>query len=212
MDLASLLTFMTVATLLVISPGPNSLLLAKTVPCLGKRAGFFNIVGFVTAFYLHGTLSIFGISLILLQSAKAFLLFKLLGASYLCWIGAKNLYQAFTNKKTTQANDKFMGKNKSTSVGSFFEGFLTNALNPKVSIFYLAAFPQFINLDNSLSSAYMLVSAHALINFIWFSTMVLMLGKLNEFASSQRFTLWLKSLSGIFFVGFGLKLATLKPE
>jgi threonine/homoserine/homoserine lactone efflux protein len=87
-------TFMFVASLLVMSPGPNGILIAKTVPTSGRAAGFANLARFVTAFYLHGALSVLGISVILVQSATAFSIVKYLGAAYLCWIGIKALRAA----------------------------------------------------------------------------------------------------------------------
>ena len=92
---AEILAFALVAALLVISPGPNGVLIAKTVPTSGRGAGFANVAGFVTAFYLHGALSILGISIILVQSATAFAIVKYLGAIYLCWIGVKALWEAY---------------------------------------------------------------------------------------------------------------------
>ena len=58
MDIVQILSFMLVAALLVISPGPNGLLLAKTVPISGKVAGLANIAGFIAAFFVHGSLSV----------------------------------------------------------------------------------------------------------------------------------------------------------
>lgn len=63
MTLAEILTFSLVAALLVMSPGPNGVLIAKTVPTSGRTAAFANVAGFVAAFYLHGALSILGISI-----------------------------------------------------------------------------------------------------------------------------------------------------
>jgi hypothetical protein len=68
MSIAEILSFAFVTALLIISPGPNGILIAKTVPASGRGAGFANIAGFVAAFYVHGTLSICGISLLLAQS------------------------------------------------------------------------------------------------------------------------------------------------
>ncbi len=95
MDWTHLASFTLVTALLVMSPGPNGLLIAKTVPTSGRAAGFANIAGFVSAFYVHGTLSVLGISVILVQSAQAFLIVKMIGAAYLCWIGLKALRDAF---------------------------------------------------------------------------------------------------------------------
>lgn len=211
MDLINVLTFVFMATLLVISPGPNGVLIAKTVPVSGRKAGFANIWGFVVAFYLHGTLSIFGISVLLVQSAQAFLIFKLLGAAYLCWIGVKSIIAAWkSEEKVTNSSTPNHQKTVSTRY-AFIEGFLTNALNPKVSMFYLAAFPQFLSIGESATNAYLLVSAHVIVNMLWFSAMVILLARLKTFATSATVTKWVKSITGAVFIGFGLKLAFLKP-
>ena len=72
MTLAEIVAFATVAALLIMSPGPNGVLIARTVPTAGAGAGWWNITGFASAFYVHGALSIFGLSVILLNSAWAF--------------------------------------------------------------------------------------------------------------------------------------------
>jgi len=73
---SEIVTFVLVASLLVMSPGPNGVLIAKTVPTSGRGAGFANVAGFVAAFHLHGALSILGISILLVQSATAFTIVK----------------------------------------------------------------------------------------------------------------------------------------
>ena len=95
MDWTQLATFTFVAALLVMSPGPNGVLVAKTVPLSGRTAGFANVAGFVSAFYLHGILSILGLSALLAQSATIFFIVKMLGAAYLLWIGLKALRDTF---------------------------------------------------------------------------------------------------------------------
>ncbi|WP_444890687.1 LysE family translocator [Microbulbifer sp. DLAB2-AA] len=210
MDWNNIFTFIAVATLLVISPGPNGFLITKTVPLSGYRAGLANISGFVAAFYVHGTLSIFGISILLVQSANAFLVFKMLGAAYLIWLGLKALRNAIS-KSTAANNLEAVLQQKPTSIkGAFLEGFLTNTLNPKVSIFYLAAFPQFMCVDGSAFSAYSLVTAHSLVNVVWFSAMVFTLTKVKNTTSHPKFKTWLNSITGVVFIGFGTKLALAK--
>lgn len=208
MDTLSLISFMAVAALLVLSPGPNGVLIAKTVPASGKSAGFANIAGFVAAFYLHGSLSILGISILLVQSSAAFFVFKILGATYLCWIGIRSLVSAWKNESVTPSDSSIKGS--TTPGGAFTEGFLTNALNPKVSMFYLAAFPQFVPVDSQIAAAYVLVCAHAAINVLWFSAMVVLLARLKKFSQSSTVSRWLKSITGIVFIAFGAKLAALK--
>ncbi len=212
MDIDNILAFIAVATLLVISPGPNGLLITKTVPILGRKAGFTNIAGFVAAFYVHGTLSIFGISLLLVQSAQAFFIFKLVGAAYLIWVGVKTLINNFKSEPVNQPSAVHDRKKIVSIYEAFIEGFLTNVLNPKVSMFYLAAFPQFISADQSPVSAYLLVASHALVNVVWFSLMIVMLSKVKSISNTVRFKKWLNSVTGVVFIGFGAKLALLESK
>ena len=208
MSLIDIISFMAVTTLLVISPGPNGILIAKTVPLSGKAAGFANIAGFVAAFFLHGSLSILGISVLLVQSADAFFVFKMMGAAYLCWVGIKSLWAAWQNQQTI--SDMSQKTTVSSKKKAFIEGFLTNALNPKVSMFYLAAFPQFIPSGVEVSIAYFLVFLHAMIAVMWFSAMVFLLSRFTLMATTSSVSRWLTSITGIVFIGFGAKLASLE--
>jgi threonine/homoserine/homoserine lactone efflux protein len=209
MEIAQVLSFTVVASLLVMSPGPNGILIAKTVSISGKAAGFSNIAGCVAAFFLLGSLSIFGISLLLTQSAQAFFIVKMLGVAYLCWIGIKALWSAWRGDENTVSIKP--GEGKRSLAKAFVEGFLTNALNPKVSMFYLAAFPQFIPLTGEADSAYLLVFIHSAINLLWFSGMVFLFSQLVRAANNKTFQRVLKTTAGLVFIGFGAKLASLRP-
>ncbi|MDX1320578.1 MAG: LysE family translocator, partial [Oceanospirillum sp.] len=178
----------------------------------GHRAGLINIAGFVVAFYVHGTLSIFGISILLVQSANAFFIFKMLGAAYLIWLGIKALRNAIRQPaaQTTLAAEP--AQKPVSMKGAFYEGFLTNILNPKVSVFYLAAFPQFMPVDGSALSAYSLVTAHSLVNVLWFSAMVFTLSRIKSATNNPTFKVWLNSITGVVFIGFGAKLALTKSS
>ncbi|WNJ97235.1 LysE family translocator [Vibrio ruber] len=211
MELQNVLTFIMVATLLVISPGPNGFLIAKTVSTSGRSAGFANVWGFVTAFYVHGTLSIFGISVFLLHCAEAFYILKIVGAAYLIWLGVKSLRNVSKISEIELSGHDINSPKYESIHKAYIEGFLTNVLNPKVSIFYLAAFPQFLTVNDSALSAYALVSAHAAINFMWFSAMILLLSGMKKATNSIKFRKWLSSVTGVIFIGFGAKLAFLKP-
>ena len=206
MELTTILAFMTVTARLVISPGPNGVLIAKTVPTSGKLAGFANIAGFVTAFYIHGVFVMFGPSMLLLRSAELFFVVKMLGAAYLCYVGFKALMQAWKGKVVVDAVTP--AKRRRTLIAAYIEGLLTNALNPKVSIFYIAAFPQFLPLESTTAAnVFLLVFLHSMINLVWFSAMVLVFSRLTGFARSGRAERWIKAITGVVFIGFGMKLA-----
>ena len=206
MELTTILAFMTVTALLVISPGPNGVLIAKTVPTSGKLAGFANIAGFVTAFYIHGACVMFGLSMLLLRSAELFFIVKMLGAAYLCYVGFKALMQAWKGKVVVDAVTP--AKRRRTLIAAYIEGLLTNALNPKVSIFYIAAFPQFLPLESTTAAnVFLLVFLHSMINLVWFSAMVMVFSRLTGFVRSGRAERWIKAITGVVFIGFGMKLA-----
>lgn len=210
MTIAIVLAFAAMAALLVMSPGPNGVLIAKTVPTSGPAAGFANIAGFVAAFFVHGTFAIFGLSVLLLQSASLFTAVKLAGAAYLIWIGAKALRDAWRGLPVALAKVK-PARRRRTLAKAFGEGFLTNALNPKVAMFYLAAFPQFIPPEAvSTLSAYLLVAVHAVLNIAWFAPMVLLFERLSSVTRSGTIQRALKAATGMVFVGFGIKLAMLR--
>ncbi len=209
MDLVQIFGFAIVAALLVMSPGPNGVLIAKTTPTSGKAVAFANIGGFVAAFFVHGTLSIFGISIILVQSAQLFFAVKMVGAAYLVWLGLKALYEAWKGVKDVAVIAP--ARRNRTFAAAVSEGFLTNAFNPKVTMFYLAAFPQFIPEGQAaISSAFFLVTIHVLINVIWFSAMIFLFSRLTAAAQSGAFQRWLKAVTGVVFLSFGAKLATLE--
>jgi threonine/homoserine/homoserine lactone efflux protein len=195
--------------LLIMSPGPNGVLIAKTVPTSGRNAGFANIAGFFASFYVHGAFSILGVSVILMQSATAFMIVKYAGAAYLLWLGIKALKTAFRSEGVAEAVTP--AKRKRTLLKSFLEGFLSNFLNPKVALFYLAAFPQFITIgQDSAGLFFLLVTIHAVLNAIWFTGMVLLFSYFSRGAPSKVFKRWLNGVTGFVFIAFGLKLATFK--
>ncbi len=210
MELTQILTFAMVSGLLVMSPGPNGVLIAKTVPTSGRIAGFANITGFVAAFHVHGALSIFGISILLVRSAELFFWFKMAGAAYLTYIGLRALYEAWRGAVNTAPVKP--ASRKRTLFAASGEGFLTNVLNPKVSMFYLAAFPQFISTGpDSVQSAFLLVGIHALLNIIWFAAMVLLIDRLRAASHSVGVQRFIKGVTGLIFVGFAAKLAAFRP-
>lgn len=206
LELSDTLSFAVVAALLVMSPGPNGVLIAKTVSLSGRGAGVANVAGFVGAFYLHGLLSIFGISLILTQSAAAFSIVKLAGALYLCYLGVQVLRGG---RGGGAAPGPAAAEHRRRKLrAAFAEGFITNALNPKVSLFYLAAFPQFISpASGGLLPALLLVVIHSALNAVWFSLMILFFGYFDRAGANGLYQRVMRGVTGIALLGFGGALA-----
>ena len=209
------LGFAMISLLLVISPGPNSILILKTVSGKRCRSGIENIIGLVSATFVHGAVSILGLSAIIVQSAELFMLVKFVGAAYLFYLGVKTIYVSLSNKGSVSSSSVAESKSKDIRFHkNFTEGFFTQILNPKVSMFYLAAFPQFMNFgDSNYLSAFVLVSIHASIIFLWFLSMSVFISKVKFIASNGRFGLWVQRFSSgvlVFFSGLIITQETSK--
>lgn len=205
-----LLTFTIISLILVMSPGPNSALILKTVTGRGFTSGMENIAGLVLATFVHGTISIMGLSAIILQSAELFTLIKLAGAAYLLYLGVKTIYGTFATKaQTLDPSSSPSEVEVKSRHKNFFEGFITQILNPKVSMFYIAAFPQFIDFGSSnYLAAFVLITIHASIIFFWFLGMSMLISRIKLVASGSRFGLWVQRFSGGVLVLFGGLLVT----
>lgn len=215
MNIDIILTFATISLLLVISPGPNGVLILKTVPLHGKKSALNNVLGIFTATYLHGILSFFGLSAIILSSAELFMIIKILGALYLLFLGIKSFYTIFKKKdeiKEVLQNEIKKEKKRSHAL-SFIEGFLTQILNPKVSMFYLAAFPQLIDFKNAVfMDIFLLTSIHAITMLVWFTLFIILLGKSSKAFESKAVKNIVQGLIGTVFLYFSYKILNVETS
>ena len=215
MNIDIILTFATISLLLVISPGPNGVLILKTVPLHGKKSALNNVLGIFTATYLHGILSFFGLSAIILSSAELFMIIKILGALYLLFLGIKSFYTIFKKKdeiKEVLQNEIKKEKKRSHAL-SFIEGFLTQILNPKVSMFYLAAFPQLIDFKNAVfMDIFLLTSIHAITMLVWFTLFIILLGKSSKAFESKAVKNIIQGLTGTVFLYFSYKILNVETS
>lgn len=215
MSMDIILTFTMISILLVVSPGPNGVLFLKTVPMYGKKSGMTNLLGIFTATYVHGALSFFGLSAIILSSATLFMIIKIVGALYLLFLGVKSLYSLIKKDekvKETLQNSIKKDEKRSHKI-SFIEGFLTQILNPKVSMFYLAAFPQMIDFSNAaFLDIFTLVSIHAFTIFIWFTLFILLLGKTAGALKSNFIKNMIQGLTGTVFIYLSYKILNVESS
>jgi len=210
MDWNHIPTFFLMALVVEVSPGPNFLLIIKTVTTAGRVSAIANITGFSTAFMLHGALSIFGVSVILSSSASLFFTVKLLGAAYLCYLGIQVLRELAASKRLLSSTPMYDLPALPPPLGSqslirgWREGFITNCLNPKISMFYLAVFPQFIGTASyATADSYFLVMIHIFVNAIWFFLVTIFITRLLQAAKSDKLVHFFKIFSGVALIGFG---------
>ena len=146
-------------------------------------------------------ISALGLSIVLAQSAALFQSIKLFGALYLVWLGL----QALRQLPEPQTDEKLT---KLANWTAFQEGLITNLLNPKVTILYLALLPQFISPDDPvLAKSLLLAGIHNLLSLIWLSGLVLMIGQGKRWIEKRSVQLWLSRISGVILIGLGVRLA-----
>ncbi|WP_312508382.1 LysE family translocator [Chryseobacterium culicis] len=134
-----LIFFIIAALILVISPGPNMIYLISKSITQGKKSGFISLAGVVCGFLFHIIMVSFGLTAVLLAVPIAYTVLKTLGTVYLFYLA----YQAIKPKSRNIFDvDKNVAHDSPKKL--FTIGFLTNVLNPKVAVFYLSFFPQFI--------------------------------------------------------------------
>ncbi len=203
--------------LIVTSPGPNLFLLLRTTPSRGVSAGMATTLGFAAAIMTHAFLSVLGVGAVMLSSPLGFAMLKLLGAVYLSWLGIKALRAAW-GSRAIALGEPGDAVSRHTSVAalraSFGEGFLTNALNPKPALFYLAIFPQFLENPGAplLVQGSLLGAVHAVLAIGWYGLVVVGLSRISGWISSQPVWQTIQGLSGVALVYLGFRLLTLRNE
>ncbi|TDQ42633.1 LysE family translocator [Aureibacillus halotolerans] len=150
MDVPVVLSFLGVAILVTLAPGPDNLFVLAQSMTYGKRAGFATSLGLCTGLLGHTAAAALGISAIVYQSAFAFQVVKWAGALYLLYLA----WRAFAERHEEQGADKL--KNQS-SYALYRKGIVMNVLNPKVSLYFLALLPQFVSVEQGSVPLQMMV-------------------------------------------------------
>jgi threonine/homoserine/homoserine lactone efflux protein len=200
--------FALVATLLAITPGADTLLVVRNALTRSRTAALATVAGIAGGCLVHATLSAVGVSLILVQSAEAFAALKLCGAAYLIVLGLQSVRRWLRPDGGPPAAVEGGRTAAPRRLRSFLEGLLTNVLNPKVGIFYLAFLPQFIGPgDPVLVRSLLLRTLHIGIGVIWLSILSFGVGRIRPFVERRIWRARLEGLSGAVLIGLGVRLA-----
>ncbi|PAU77926.1 LysE family translocator [Halomonas salipaludis] len=199
--------FLIAITLLTMSPGVDTLLVIRNTARGGVRDGVLTSLAICCGLFVHAAVSALGISLILLQSAWAFHLLKLVGAAYLIWLGVQSLLSA---RRGVALPVAAMGTKRSLVPAwvPLREGLLSNVLNPKTVVFYMAFLPQFIApSDPALLKSLWLAGVHFLIANLWQIAIVLTVGRAGQWLAKRWVSRCLEGATGTVLIAFGVKLA-----
>jgi len=206
-DIDNFYLFLTVSILINLSPGPDMIYTAARSLSQGTRAGIFSAFGIFAGCLFHTTAAVFGLSKIIEESVLLFSIIKYAGAAYLIYLGVRSLLKNSKNKKEIDTLPRL------TNRKIFFQGMLTNILNPKVAIFFLSFLPQFINPQSS--------HLREQIAFLglWFdtqgaATLILVACAVGAFKNllqkNKAFWNWQEKITGVILIGLGVKMFFVK--
>ena len=206
MDTHQLLLFIAAGLVLNLTPGPDVFYILAHALRSGARAGIVAAAGITAGCFVHIFAAAIGVSALLATSAIAFTVLKWVGAAYLMVVGLRMLLS-----RQGGALPSGVPGVAAVPLGRIFtQGFLTNALNPKVALFFLAFVPQFIAPDvENKGLAFLLLGLLFNFNGFWVNAgwALLAAWTARRVGAVQRGLHWLERAAGALFIGFGLKLA-----
>lgn len=209
MSLDPLLLFIAAGLLLNLTPGPDVLYIVTQSLRSGARAGVVAALGITAGCFVHIFAAAVGVSALMAASSTAFTLLKWAGAAYLVYVGLRMLLARTPSAINLEAATK--GNTGASDLkGIFFRGFWTNALNPKVALFFLAFVPQFIAPEvEHKALAFLLLGLLFNFNGLWINIgwALVAAWMATRMAAVQRRLQGLERLAGWLFIGFGVKLA-----
>jgi len=202
-EISSIYFFISISFILLISPGPNTIYVVTKGMTEGRKAAFKAVLGASAGDMVQVLAASLGLAVLLQVSSLAFFIVKMLGASYLFYVGIRcflNKQQLFikSSEKETKSKDLF------------FTGFFTSALNPKTTLFFMSFLPQFISKQSVYAQQQMLLlgAMFVIMGFFVMIAYAVVAEKLRCWISkNERIQVYLNWITGIIFIGFGLRVA-----
>lgn len=196
-----LVTVSLIAIIMAISPGADFIMITRNSIFFGRKAGIYSALGISAAIWLHISYSIAGLAMIISKSILLFSIVKYCGAAYLIYIG----YKTFKSKSTIEI-DEVSGTLSAFS--AFKTGFITNALNPKTTLFFLSIFTQVVEPSTPIYIQVIYGVIISVAHLLWFAAVACCLTHprlLQAFKNSKQ---TIEKIVGAVLVGFGIKIAT----
>ncbi|KVA08394.1 lysine transporter LysE [Burkholderia latens] len=200
--------FVLAVFLLNVTPGPDTAYIVGRSVAQGRSAGLMSGLGISAGCCVHALACAFGLTALLAASAAAFTVIKLVGAAYLIYLGVRMIF-------SKQAGAPAEAPAGQPAVAKplrqlFMQGFWTNVLNPKVVLFFVSFFPQFVSADSPHKALAFLAlgSVFVVMSTIWSCIVAWVAGTVTQrFSGKPGVKKWLDRTVGSAFVGLGLRLA-----
>ncbi len=202
-------TFIAAALVLIMIPGPDQALVTRNALAGGRSAGFLTTIGGALGLTVHAGAAALGVSALLVASATAFTILKVVGTAYLVWMGIQTLRAARNAAHAGEPPVVLADRPAGSSWKYLRHGFLSNSLNPKIALFFVTFLPQFLNpASNTFGQALLLSGIFAVLYVAWFSVYVLGVDQLGGLLRRKRVRAAIERVTGALLIAFGVRLAT----
>jgi threonine/homoserine/homoserine lactone efflux protein len=200
--------FAIAALVLIMMPGPDQALITRNALVGGSYGGLLTMLGGVLGLTVHASAAAVGLSALLLASAAAFTVLKIAGTVYLLWLALQMLRSAArTRREPAPEQPVAMPPRRSAYLR---QGFLSNALNPKVALFFVTFLPQFLSADGGSprAEALLLSAIFALLYLTWFGLYVAAVDRLGRWLRRPKVKARIEQITGLVLLTVAVRLAT----
>ncbi len=195
-----------VILLAAMSPGPDFVIVLRSVLSGGRRAGMACAAGIASGVLVWAVVTSIGIAGLLAASAVAFTVVKLVGAAYLVLLGVQSLLAA-RRGGYEQAKEPEAERTGRGALVADRQGLLTNLFNPKVAVFFLALWPQFLPHDATVVDTSVLAAVAAVTSLVWFTVLSNVVTVLRRFLTTSKVRRTIDAVMGTLLVGIGVRIA-----
>jgi threonine/homoserine/homoserine lactone efflux protein len=201
-------TFAIAALVLIMMPGPDQALITGNALAGGRHGGVLTMLGGVLGLTVHAGAAALGLSALLLASTTAFTVLKIVGAVYLLWLGVQMLRSARRSRRLPVADEAVAVPRRRSAY--LRQGFLSNALNPKVALFFVTFLPQFLSADSGSprAEALLLSGIFAVLYLAWFGLYIAAVDRLGRWLRRPRVKARIEQFSGLALATVAVRLAT----
>ena len=205
---AHLLVFIGVAAIVIVVPGPDTVVVTKNVLVHGRRAALGTSLGVSAGLSVWTVAAAVGVASVVRTSAVAFTVLKLVGALYLIWLGLQAL-RAAGQVVSGDPDAQSASRSALGALGGFRQGFLSDLANPKIGVFFTSLLPQFVDPGRPVLLPFLVLGAvFVLMTVVWLCAYCLIAARAAQTLQRPRVKAALDRVTGIVLIAIGLRLAT----
>ncbi len=198
-----LLPFLAVSALLIVAPGPDMALVARNALVGGTRSGVFTALGSASGLVIWSLAASAGVAALLRQSEPAFLALKVVGATYLVFLGVQALRAAW------RRDEQVVPRVSAGRPGrAYRQGLVSNLGNPKIAVFFTSFLPQFAPSGGSFFALLALGLVFCVMTLAWLVAYSVVVARAGDVLRRPRVRRALEGVTGVVLIGFGVRLAT----